>query len=388
MQRSTDRILTTHVGSLARSKKFRTLALRKENKEDYDAALFANEARTAVSEVVHRQIECGLDIVNDGEQGKSGFAGYVSDRLSGFVTPEFDDDFHGPWQDSRDEKAFPEYYAHLRATMPAFSHFSNSIECVAPIAYIGAAALQFDVDNMKAALKDVRPADSFMTALSISNVEGRRKNRYYATEDEFLEAIADAMREEYQGIVDAGFVLQIDDPRLSTYYVNAPELSLADCRRWAEKRVDVLNHALRGIPPERIRYHTCYSLDVGPRTGDMNLKDIIDIMLKVNAGAYSFEAANPRHEHEYHVWEDIKLPEGKILLPGVISHTTVLVEHPELIAERIERFAKIVGRENVIASADCGFASTAEEPDIHPSIVWAKLESLVKGAELASQRLW
>jgi 5-methyltetrahydropteroyltriglutamate--homocysteine methyltransferase len=197
------------------------------------------------------------------------------------------------------------------------------------------------------------------------------------------------MREEYQGIVAAGFLLQIDDPRLATHYVTNPGLSIGDCRKWAELRVEALNHALRGIPPEKVRYHTCYGINIGPRVHDMALKNIVDIMLKINAGAYSFEAANPRHEHEWRVWEDVKLPEGKVLIPGVISHTTNLVEHPEVVADRIMRYAQVVGRENVIAGSDCGFSSQAtSEPEIHPTVVWAKFEAMAEGARLATKELW
>lgn len=228
-----------------------------------------------------------------------------------------------------------------------------------------------------------------MTAISPSDVEGQQPNSYYASEEEYLYAIADAMHEEYRAIVDAGLLLQVDDPRLLTYYISEPELSVADCRKWAELRVEVLNHALRGIPEDRIRFHTCYGINIGPRVHEMNLKDIVDIMLRVNAGAYSFEAANPRHEHEWRVWQDIDLPEDKTLIPGVISHSTPLVEHPELIAQRLVRFADTVGRERVIGGSDCGFSSFANtEPEIHPTIVWAKFQALAAGARLASSELW
>ena len=228
-----------------------------------------------------------------------------------------------------------------------------------------------------------------MTAISPSDIEGQQANEYYRTEDEYLAAIADAMHEEYETIVDAGLLLQVDDPRLLTYYNARPELEVEDCRRWAEKRVEVINHSLRGIPTDRIRFHTCYGINIGPRVHEMNLRDIVDIMLKVNAGAYSFEAANPRHEHEWKVWENVALPEGKILIPGVISQSTPLVEHPDLIAQRLVRFANTVGKENVIGGSDCGFSSFANtKPEIHPTIVWEKFRSLSEGAKLASNELW
>ena len=228
-----------------------------------------------------------------------------------------------------------------------------------------------------------------MPAIAASYIAATLPNEHYRTESEYEQAIADALREEYKAIVDAGFILQIDDPRLVTYYMMNPGTSVADCRKWAVERVEAINYSIRGIPPEKIRFHTCYSIDVGPRMHDMELKDIVDIILTINAGAYSFEAANPRHEHEYHVFEQVRLPEGKILIPGVISHTTNLVEHPELIAERIARFATLVGRENVIAGADCGFAASAVRfNDTHPSVAWLKFTALAEGARLATRQLW
>ncbi len=227
-----------------------------------------------------------------------------------------------------------------------------------------------------------------MPAISPSNVEDRHKNAYYKTEEEFLFAIADALAEEYKAIVAAGFLIQIDDPRLVSYYTLKPDVSVADCQKWAGPRIAAVNHALRDIPTEKIRFHTCYSINMGPRIHDMQLKDCVDMILGIRAGAYSFEAANPRHEHEWKVWESVKLPKDAILIPGVISHSTILVEHPELVAERIGRYAKVVGRENVIAGSDCGFATFAGSKEIHPSIVWAKFKSLSEGAAIASKQLW
>jgi 5-methyltetrahydropteroyltriglutamate--homocysteine methyltransferase len=230
--------------------------------------------------------------------------------------------------------------------------------------------------------------EAFFPAVSPNQIGYRRKNEYYRTEEEYEIAIADAMHEEYKAVVDAGLLVQVDDPQLVTHWVRNPELSIADCRRWAERLVEVLYHALRDIPRDRVRFHTCYSISLGPRTHDMEFKDIIDIIVKIKAGAHSFEAANVRHEHEWRLWENIKLPEDTILIPGVVTQSHVTVEHPELVADRIERFASIVGREHVIAGVDCGFASTARALDMPVSIVWAKLESLVQGARIASQRLW
>jgi len=234
----------------------------------------------------------------------------------------------------------------------------------------------------------VKIEEVFMPAISPSNIEDWQRNAYYKAPEDYVFAIAEAMREEYEAIVAAGFLLQVDDPRLVTYYIIHPEASIADCRKWAQIRVEALNHALRNIPPEKIRFHTCYGINMGPRAHDMELKDIIDILLKIRVGAYSFEAGNPRHEREWKVWKNVKLPDGKILIPGVISHSTVLVEHPELVAERLVRYASVVGRENVIAGTDCGFATFAGSKEVHPSIVWAKFKSLSDGARIASKELW
>jgi 5-methyltetrahydropteroyltriglutamate--homocysteine methyltransferase len=260
--------------------------------------------------------------------------------------------------------------------------------CTGPITYKGQSQLKADLDNLKAGLQGLSPAEVFVPSVAPTSIEDFNPNKQYKTGEEYVHAIAAAMREEYMAIVDAGFLLQIDDPHLATYYVLHPELSIADVRRWAAVRVEALNHALRGIPEDKIRWHTCYGINMGPRVHDMELKDLVDIILKVRAGAYSFEAANPRHEHEWRVWGEAKLPAGKILIPGVITHSNVLVEHPELVAERIGKYAEVVGRENVIAGADCGFASTAETKEIHPTIVWAKFASMVEGARIASKRLW
>jgi 5-methyltetrahydropteroyltriglutamate--homocysteine methyltransferase len=260
--------------------------------------------------------------------------------------------------------------------------------CTGPVTYKGQAKLQRDIANLKEALIGMKVADAFMPAISPSNVEEWNRNLYYRTSDEYVFAIAEAMREEYKAIVDAGFLLQVDDPRLVSYYLVNPTATVKECRVWARQRVEALNHALRGIPREKIRHHTCYGINMGPRVHDMEVKDLIDIILKIRAGAYSFEAANPRHEHEWKVWGSAKLPKDTVLIPGVISHSTVLVEHPELIAERIGRFAKMVGRQNVIAGSDCGFATFASSREVHPSIVWAKFDALSEGARIASKQLW
>jgi 5-methyltetrahydropteroyltriglutamate--homocysteine methyltransferase len=262
------------------------------------------------------------------------------------------------------------------------------IDCTGPIKYKGHALVAADIANLKAAVAGRDVTEVFMPAIAPSNVEVTHPNLYYPTVEAYLLAIADAMHEEYRAIVDAGFILQIDDPYLVTYYITRPDLSIAECCKWAQLRVEALNHALRGIPPEKVRFHTCYGINMGPRIHDMELKDIVDIILQIHAGAYSFEAANPRHEHEWQVWKDAMLPDDKILIPGVITQSSVLVEHPELVAQRIARFASVVGRERVIAGADCGFATFAGSNEVHPSITWAKFAALVEGARRASERLW
>jgi 5-methyltetrahydropteroyltriglutamate--homocysteine methyltransferase len=383
MKHSVDKILTTHAGSLPRPDDWLAMMVEHGKGGKVDAQDYAQRNRQAVSDIVKKQIELGIDVVDDGEQGKPSFLTYINERLGGFepAGPR-----GSPWAGSREVKAFPEYYEAM-ARGGGGPGAAVKMACRAPITYKGEAALKNDLENFKAALKGTDAAEAFIPAISPTNIEEWQKNEYYKTDEEYLYAIADAMHVEYKAIVDAGFLLQIDDPRFATYYAMS-EVTLDDCRKWAAKRVEALNHALKGIPADRIRYHTCYSINMGPRIHDIELKDIVDLMLKINAGAYSFETANPRHEHEWHVWEGTKLPDGKIIIPGVISHTTMLVEHPRLIADWIVRFAKVVGRENVIAGSDCGFATFATSHEIHPSIVWAKLGALAEGAHIATKELW
>jgi 5-methyltetrahydropteroyltriglutamate--homocysteine methyltransferase len=376
MQLSQHRMITTHAGSLPRPADL--LAMTPED------AAYTARVRTAVAEVVKQQLDVGLDVVSDGEMSKPSFITYVTDRLSGFERTREPGGL--PWGGSKEVSTFPEFYEPSLRQSPNAA--APRFACIGPIRYVGHARVQADIENLRAALGDARAEDAFIPAIAPSNVEGRHANRHYKTAEEYVFAIADAMREEYRAIVDAGFLLQIDDPRLVTYYIMDRSSTIADARRWAEMRVAALNHALAGLPRDRVRFHTCYSINMGPRVHDMELKDIVDLILTVNAGAYSFEAANPRHEHEWRVWQGVKLPAGTILIPGVITQSTVLVEHPELVADRIERFAGVVGRENVIAGADCGFATFAGSTEIHPSIAWAKLRALVDGARLATRRLW
>lgn len=383
MNRCTNRILTTHVGSLPRPTDLLDLMKAKIQGQPYDAGAYAAKVRSAVSDVVRRQMACGIDILTDGEQSKPGFFAYVNERLAGFEARS------GPrvamFQAEVEE--FPEYYkqyfssAMLGGTLAPLVPFV----CTGPVSYRGQQAVQRDIENLKAALRGLEPADVFMPAVAPSGVG---KNEYYRTAEEYMHAVADALSVEYRAIVDAGFLLQIDDPFLTELYSYSP-LSAVEKRNMAENYVAAVNHGLRGIPAERVRFHTCYGINEGPRVHDAPLIDMLPVILKVNAGAYSFEAANARHEHEYHVWENVKLPDGKAIIPGVVTHASNIVEHPELIAERIVRFARLVGRENVIAGTDCGFSSQATyQPEIHPSVMWAKFRAMAEGARLATQELW
>jgi 5-methyltetrahydropteroyltriglutamate--homocysteine methyltransferase len=389
MKQSTERILTTHVGSLPRPPDLLQMIQAKERGGGgFDGEAFARRVKEAVAEVVRKQAEAGIDILADGEMGRFGFIPYVNERLTGLEALP-NPGGEGTWARSREHLAFPEYYA-WAAQMPGAAGGAqrNQWVCTGPIAYKGQQALGRDIDNLKAALAQTRYTEAFMPAVSPAQLAGWNKNEYYKTDEEFRVAIADALREEYRAIVDAGIVLQIDDPQLASHYTTHPELDIAQCRNWASATVELLNHALAGIPPERVRYHTCYGINMGPRVHDLELKHIVDVMLRINTGAYSFEAGNPRHEHEWRVWEDAKLPEGKILIPGVITHGSNFVEHPEAIGQRIGRFARVVGRERVIAGADCGFASFSTTCEVHPTVVWAKLAALGEGARLATKELW
>ena len=387
MQRSTDRILTTHVGSLVRPQGLVELMRAKENGQPYDQQELAARVRSSVQEVVHKQVETGIDIPSDGEYGKPSFSGYVNERLSGFERRPRDPNESPLLNWGRDRQLFREFYEEYdRATGSASGH---PVVCTGPITYQGQAAVQSDIATFKAALAEVNPAEAFIPAVAPGTIELQRRNTYYPTDEAYLFAIAEAMREEYRAIVDAGFVLQLDDPRVVTQYgMPDPAPSIADYRKFAELRVEAINHALAGIPSDRVRYHLCWGSWHGPHVTDVPLKDIVDIVLRVRTDAYSVEAANPRHEHEWQVWEDVKLPDGKILIPGVVAHTTNLVEHPELIAWRITTYARLVGRENVIAGTDCGFSQGAFTPRVHHSIMWAKLQALAEGATLATRQLW
>ena len=388
MKRSTDRILTTHVGSLIRPPALQEFLRAKQAGKPYDQAAYQMCLADSVAEVVHKQAEIGIDVISDGEFGKSiSWSQYVLERLSGFERRPIKSGGGNPFTRGVDREAFAEFYAELDAR----EGVATSIEavCVGPIAYSGQAELKRDIDNFKAALKDTQVEEAFLPVAAPASVIPDRKNEFYKSEEELIRAIGAAMRTEYRMIIDAGFVLQLDDARAAvTYDRMVPPKSFEEYRKWLALQVDVLNEAIAGLPLERIRYHVCWGSWPGPHTSDVALKDIVDLILGMKVGAIVIEGANPRHEHEWRVWETAKLPAGRVLIPGVISHATNVVEHPELVAERIVRLARLVGRENVIAGTDCGFAQGPFHRRVHPSIMWAKLSSLVEGAAIASAELW
>ena len=395
MKRRANRILTSHVGSLIRPQALREHLRAQAEGSGHDAAAHAECLKRSVAEVVRQQAELGIDVVSDGEFGKAiSWSQYVLDRLSGFERRPVPADAPDPYARGADRTRFAEFYAEYDENEARISggdggRIKSVSVCVAPIRYVGHTALARDIDNFKAALGDVKVEDAFMPVAAPASAIPDRKNEHYQSDQELVFAIAEAMRVEYKAIVDAGFLVQIDDARCAvTYDRMVPPGTLADFRKWLDMHQNALNHALEGIPENRVRYHVCWGSWPGPHVTDVPMKDIVDLILKVKAGAYVIEMANPRHEHEWRVWEKVKLPPGKVLIPGVISHATSIVEHPELISERIVRLARLVGRENVIASSDCGFAQTPFHRRVHPSIQWAKLQALVDGAKLATQELW
>ncbi len=382
-QQNTDRIMTTHVGSLPRPHDLLDMMKSRLAGGDNDEPAYRARVREAVTACVRRQAACGIDIVCDGEQSKTGFFTYVRERLDGLEPrPQ-----RPRTTFAAEVAAFPEYYEEYFRTAMLGGAVAPVVPlvCTGPVRYRGEAALQTDIDNLKAALAGVPHVAAFMPAVAPSGVG---ENEYYNTDEAFFHAVGAALHSEYQAIVDAGFILQIDDPFLSDLFGD-PSFDAAQRQARAGIYVDALNASLAGIPPERVRYHTCYGINHGPRIHEAALADVAGHMLRVNAGGYSFEAANARHEHEYHLWETVKLPAGKVLIPGVITHSSNIVEHPEWIAERLTRFARLVGRENVIAGVDCGFSSQATyRPEVHPTVIWAKFEALRDGARLASKALW
>jgi len=376
MKRSDQRILTTHVGSLIRPK-----ALLESHQKGGPG--YERDLKQAVAEVVAQEVKAGVDIVNDGEYGKSGWANYILARMSGFV-PQPNKLYEAVWL-GRDRIRFKEF---MQAEFPRGAIGTPGHDCIGPIKYQGHAEVRRDLENLKAAAAAAGAHDVFFTAVAPASVGYDASNEYYESEEDYVFAIADALREEYQEVYKSGVVLQVDDAVLSNMYDHLMQQGPKRYREWADLRIQALNRALSGIPEDRIRYHVCFGSWHVPHMADAQLEDIVDLILKVRAGAYSIEAANVRHEHEWHVWEKVKLPEGKILIPGVVTHHTTTVEHPKLVAERIVNFAKVVGRENVIAGTDCGFAQAEGMQRVHPQVMWAKLEALAEGARLASKTLW
>ncbi|MGA3001577.1 MAG: cobalamin-independent methionine synthase II family protein [Acetobacteraceae bacterium] len=378
---STDRILTTHAGSLPRPPELRDMVLAKASGAAVDPAVFDARLRAAVAQTVRAQVDSGIDCVNDGELSKTNFTDYVRWRIEGYETRPWS----GPRRLSitaRDETKFAGYFE-ANPRMRALGPPSMPV-CVAPLRYVGQADLAKDLDNFKAALTGFNVAGAFLPANTPGTIEHWMLNEHYPSDEAFVFAIADAMHEEYQAIVDAGFLLQIDDPDLPDGWNCLPGITLPEYRAYATMRVDALNHALRGIPPEKVRLHVCWGSHHGPHHDDIPLRDIIDLIFRVNAGSFSIEASNPCHEHEWRVFEDVKLPEGATLIPGVIGHCTDFIEHPDLVAERLVRYANLVGRENVLAGTDCGLGTRVG----HPSIVWAKFNAMAEGARRATKLLW
>ncbi len=382
MRRSTDRILTTHVGSLVRSPELLQLAADVKDKAS-DQQRYADSLQQATADVVARQIEAGIDVVNDGEYGKSSWANYVLERVTGFE-PRPDTLFEAVWL-GRDRTRFQDF---MKAEFTRGAVGAPGHACIGPIRYQGHESIRRNIRDLKIALDRAGVAEGFLTAVAPASTGYDTANEFYKDEREYVFAIADALREEYLEIVNAGLVLQVDDAVLANMYDELVRQSPEHYRQWAELRVDALNHALRGIPEDRIRYHICFGSWHVPHVADAPLGAIVDLMLTVRAGAYSIESANVRHEHEWRVWQTVKLPADKILIPGVVTHHTTTVEHPRLVADRIVRFANIVGRENVIAGTDCGFAQTEVITRVHPQVMWAKLEALAEGARIASRELW
>ena len=379
MQTSRERILVSHAGSLPRPPELREMLEAKNAGRPYDRDAFDRAVREAVADAVRRQVEIGIDIVNDGELSKLSFTYYVRERLAGVVPSDGASHEHGRIY-GRDAVDFPEFFGGRD------NQQGREAVCVAPLRYVGQEAVQADIANLKAALAGLqgRYVDAFLPAVAPGTIEHWLTNEHYETDDEYLDAIGEAMREEYRAIVDAGFILQIDDPDLGDGWQVHREMSVAAYHRFADRRIEALNYALRGLPEERIRFHICWGSYHGPHLHDIPLKEVIDLVLKVRAQVYSIEAATPAHEHEWRVFRDVKLPEGKALMPGVVGHCSDFVEHPRLGADRLIKYANLVGKENVIAGTDCGIPPRVG----HPSVGWAKFEAMAEGARIATRELW
>jgi len=384
IQQNKDFIQTTHIGSLPRPHDLLDMMKAKFSGKPFDQAAFDKSLAQAVKDSVAKQVACGIDIVTDGEFSKPGFFTYVQERLEGYESR--------PSQKllsfQKEIAAFPEYYKqYMRETLENAVVRVAPVVCVGPVRYKGDALVKKDIDNVKAAARAAGISNDrvFLPATAVAGVG---VNEYYKSEEDYFHALAAEMGKEYRAIVDAGLLLQVDDPFITDIFVE-PGLDRTQMNREAELYVEATNQALKGIPAERVRFHTCYGINHGSRIHESSLADVLHHILKVNAGSYSFESANPRHEHEYHLFETVKIPDGKVLCPGVITHSSNIVEHPELIAERIVRFARLVGRENVMAGADCGFSSQAlYRTEVHPTVIWEKFKALRQGADIATKRLW
>ena len=383
MKRSVDRILTTHTGSLPRPPDLRAMLLARDQGERIDEQAFAERVRTAVSECVAEQSQAGIDVISDGELGKPNFVMYVAQRLSGMEG--WDDQLY-----TNSDPDFPGYEQWYASRGTAYFSPRGRPKCVGPLAWKDQGAVRRDIENLRLALTGVEVEEAFIPSASIGTIAQQVVNGYYGSYEEYVGAIADVMSVEYRAIAESGFILQIDAPGIAGQrgWPQFRDKPLAEFKKTAGLWVEALNHALRGIPQDRVRMHVCWGNAEAPHTTDAPLRDIVDLVLRVNVGAYSVEAANPRHAHEWKVWRDVRLPDDKVLIPGVIDNTTNFVEHPELVAERITRFTETVGRERVIASVDCGFGTSAGSERIYPPVVWAKLRTLAEGARLASQALW
>ena len=382
MQRSTERILTTHTGSLPRPDELASLLVARERGEPVEADVLAEQVRQVVADVVQRQSSVGIDIVSDGEMSKIGFANYVKDRLTGFEGES------NPTV-AQDVLDHPDLRVRMfrRNEGSASRYFTPA--CTAPITLRDKEAVHQDIANLRAALQGVPPTEVFLPAASPGTIAQAMQNQYYPSQEAYLYALADAMRYEYQAIVQAGFLLQLDCPDLAMQrHTRFAHASLDDFRRHVQQNIEALNYALTGLSPDQIRIHVCWGNYPGPHHRDVLLKDILDLLLTIHGVGLSIEAANPRHEHEWKVFEEVRLPEDKILIPGVIDTCSTYVEHPEVVAQRLVRFARVVGRERVIAGTDCGFGTFVGASPLAPSVAWAKLQSLTEGAKIASQELW
>ena len=382
MIRSIDRIRTMHAGTLPRPNDLRDMVVAKESNQVYDESKFTRRVQAVIKENVRLQIESGIDSVNDGEVSKLSFTSYISDRIGG-IEKRKPSDGPAPFGiNGRDTAEFNEYFINKEGFTGLGTNPSYFV--TGPVTYTGETAIQADIDNFKAGLQGSTPEETFLPAITPGTMEHWLANEHYKSDEEYLFALADALHVEYKSIVDAGFLLQIDDPDLPDAWQMHPEMTVKDYQKFAELRVNALNHAIGDIPEEKVRFHTCWGSYKGPHKYDIPLRDMIDLILKVKAVGYSIEASNPMHEHEWTVWKDVKLPDGKVLIPGVIGHASDFIEHPELVAQRLVRYANIVGKENLMAGTDCGIGSRVG----HAKICWAKFEAMAEGARIATKELW